>query len=315
MTTTYRHLASEVGCLSAEIYKEIRRCLRLRGGVMHDGIKWIWKTSEELAERLGCSEKTIRRHLKHLVDLGWLKREQLQKRWGMRAYHYSLGDEAPLKSSIQSYSLSKPTADRQGSTKSGSAITKQSAQLVEHLHGMQGVRKSEPQEQRVFTAASAEMPLQSRSFVPSEADTMTASINRNTTSTNSPTGQNSLNSQGASRQTEKVPTGGDQSQESLDHRIHNPEVKSSNEQHLLAVRAPSVVVSASRTTANTSVLKRSSLYLHRKAEPVDALVSGTSEAPRVPSHWPEDGMTTSLKVQVIEAARQLAFPGRKRAFA
>ena len=110
--TSYRALASEVGCLSAEIYKEIRRCLRLRGGVVVDGVKWIWKTSEELAERLGVNEKTIRRHLKALVQMGWLKREQHQKRWGMRAYHYTLGDHAPLKAG---------------------AI----APLVEHLHGMQ----------------------------------------------------------------------------------------------------------------------------------------------------------------------------------
>ena len=74
--SAYRALASEVGCLSAEIYKEIRRCLRLRGGVVVDGVKWIWKTSEELAERLGVNEKTIRRHLKVLVQMGWLKQAE-----------------------------------------------------------------------------------------------------------------------------------------------------------------------------------------------------------------------------------------------
>ena len=74
--------------------------------------------------------------------MGWLKREQLQKRWGMRAYHYSLGDDAPLKLSVQGYSSSRPTADQQGLTNRASAITRQSAELLEHLHGMQGVRSS-----------------------------------------------------------------------------------------------------------------------------------------------------------------------------
>lgn len=266
MTTKYRHLASEVGCLSAEIYKEIRRCLRLRGGVMHDGIKWIWKTSEELAERLGCNEKTIRRHLKHLVELGWLKREQLQKRWGMRAYHYSLGDNAPLKA--------------------------------------------------VAAAINPQMPVQTRRSVRTEADTMSGSINRNTTSTNSLPGHNSQNSQNASRQTERF------------HHVAGGESQAlSSNPEVLEEQAESNVGSASndssKSTANTAVLKRSDLYKSSQTKQVDPLVSGfngTTRRPQtcmsvsaaVPSHWPEESMTTSLKVQVIEAARQLAFPGRRR---
>ena len=132
--TSYRALASEVGCLSAEIYKEIRRCLRLRGGVVVDGVKWIWKTSEELAERLGVNEKTIRRHLKALVQMGWLKREQHQKRWGMRAYHYTLGDQAPLKAGV----IATPVDPLH--RHAGPQFTKTS--LVDHLHCMQGVRSS-----------------------------------------------------------------------------------------------------------------------------------------------------------------------------
>ena len=80
--TTYRSLAAEVGCRRAEVFKEIRRCLRLSGGVMHQGIKWIWKAAAELAELLGCNEKTIRADLAALVKLGWLKREKLQRAWG-----------------------------------------------------------------------------------------------------------------------------------------------------------------------------------------------------------------------------------------
>ena len=124
--------------------------------------------------------------------MGWLKREQLQKRWGMRAYHYSLGDDAQLKLPVQGYSSSRPTADQQGSTNRGSAITRQSAELVEHLHGMH----------RVSSSAS-QKPFQTRLSGRTEVDTMSGSINRNTTSTNSLPGQNSPNSQGASRQTEQ----------------------------------------------------------------------------------------------------------------
>ena len=110
MSIAFRPIAAEVGCLPAEIFKEIRRCLRLRGGVVIDGVKWIWKRAAELAERLGCHEKTIRRHLKTLVAMGWLKREQHQKKWGMRAYHYCLGDRAPLKP-VQSGSSVRTEAD------------------------------------------------------------------------------------------------------------------------------------------------------------------------------------------------------------
>lgn len=97
MPTTYRSLAAEVGCRRAEVFKEIRRCLRLNGGVMHQGIKWIWKAARELAELLGCNEKTIRGDLAALVKLGWLKREKLQRAWGWQVYHYTLGDQAPLR--------------------------------------------------------------------------------------------------------------------------------------------------------------------------------------------------------------------------
>ena len=294
MSTTYRHLPREVGCLSAEIYKEIRRCLRLRGGVMHDGIKWIWKTSEELADRFGCNEKTIRRHLKGLVEMGWLRREQLQKRFGMRAYHYSLGDDAPLK-----------------------------------LNGRHLAPKAS-------ALPNSQKPFQTRRFDRTEADKMSGSINRNTTSTNSLPGQNSQrNSQGASRQTEQF-------HQVSDLRTHNPQVRNSKP---LAFKTRAIYHSTTESQtsrqqgtknreggirthgssieeggigtlndiATTGISKRSDLYKHQVAELVDALVSGTSAAPKVPSHWPDEDMSLSLKVQVIEAARQLAFPGRRAA--
>ena len=330
---SYRALASEVGCLSAEIYKEIRRCLRLRGGVVVEGVKWIWKTSEELAERLGVNEKTIRRHLKALVQMGWLKREQHQKRWGMRAYHYTLGDHAPLKTGV----IAAPVDPLH--RHAGGQFTKTS--LVEPLHGIKGVRdESVPQEQRV-AIASAEMPLQSGRSVPSEPDILSASINRNTTSKNSPTGQNSLNSQGASRQTEKLPTGGDQSQKSqndwLEHRIHNPEVEEEGSNGLVARRAHNPKVGSSKTLAfktrainnstttqktsddsgegrirtsssadGTRGTKRSSLYAASPLVPE----SCASKAAPVRADWPDTtGISEGLLRVCIENARNLAFPG------
>lgn len=96
--TTYRSLDAEVGCLQASIFKEIRRCLRLKGGTVDaNGIKWVWRSAVSLADLFGVNEKTIRRHLKALVSLGWLKRDKLQRKWGWQVYHYSLGDNAPLK--------------------------------------------------------------------------------------------------------------------------------------------------------------------------------------------------------------------------
>lgn len=250
---------------------------------MHDGIKWIWKTSEELAERLGCSEKTIRRHLKRLVDLGWLKREQLQKRWGMRAYHYSLGDEAPLK-----------------------------AALVEHLHGMQEVKKTGGR-------PASQMPVQTRRLVPSEADTMTASINRNTTSTNSLPDQNSQkNSHGLRPKTEQFHQVVRQANESNENRgggirTHGA---ASEEQGVKTLEKPvtPMIVNRSALYKETELVFKTRSKNNSTTPFLDTSLVPETRATNglvsVPSHWPEDQMSMSLKVQLIEAARQMAFPSR-----
>jgi hypothetical protein len=74
----------------------MRRCLRLRGGSVDDGVKWIYKTCRELSGLLGCCMKTVERDLRLLVELGWLKREKHDARWGKQGYYYCLGDAAPL---------------------------------------------------------------------------------------------------------------------------------------------------------------------------------------------------------------------------
>ena len=97
MTRRFRSLAAEVGARRAAIFNEIRRCLRLRGGTVVDGSKWIYKTCRELAELLGVCIKTIERDLRLLVSLGWLERERHDARWGKQHYYYRLGPDAPLK--------------------------------------------------------------------------------------------------------------------------------------------------------------------------------------------------------------------------
>lgn len=250
MTSNYRALASEVGCLSAEIYKEIRRCLRLRGGVMHDGIKWIWKTSEELAERLGCHEKTIRRHLKVLVDMGWLQREQLQKRWGKRAYHYCLGDNAPLKP--------KP---------------------VDHLHGMQGHK-------RAAVSSPAQMPLQTRRLRLVEAEQMSASCEQEHHSQEHTSSPQQPQQPAATRLTEQRERG---------IRSIGTAAKAVDQKRCDLFSEPALAFKTrARNDQTTSSLEPET--------------NGTTTA--VPSHWPVDDMSLSRKLQVIEAAKQLAFPNR-----
>ena len=53
--------------------------------------KWIYKTMQELADRFGFSVRDIQRHLKRLVELGWLKREQLEAKQYKRRYWYTFG--------------------------------------------------------------------------------------------------------------------------------------------------------------------------------------------------------------------------------
>jgi DNA-binding transcriptional MocR family regulator len=126
-TTRFRSLASEVGARRAAIYQEIRRCLRLRGGSVVDGYKWIYKTCRELAELLGCCIKTIERDLRRLVELGWLERERHDARWGKQHYYYRLGPDAPLKEvSHQAGPVVPPEPDKLSASKSRSTTFRNS---------------------------------------------------------------------------------------------------------------------------------------------------------------------------------------------
>lgn len=130
--STYRSLSAEVGCRRAEVFREIRRCLRLSGGVVHQGVKWIWKAAAELAALLGANEKTIRGDLAYLVKLGWLKREKLQRAWGWQVYHYTLGDRAPLPGGPDE---SGTQARTDAGVRPGSVNSRSTVQKIHHQRG------------------------------------------------------------------------------------------------------------------------------------------------------------------------------------
>ena len=91
------HIAKTLGSTGALIYTEIRRCLSLRGGRVIKGAKWIYKTAQELADLFGISERTVRRHLKRIVEFGFLQRFKQDARtdWD-QTYWYTWGDEDPF---------------------------------------------------------------------------------------------------------------------------------------------------------------------------------------------------------------------------
>ena len=145
-TGTYRSLAAEVGVRRAAIYNEIRRCLRLRGGSMVDGIKWIYKTCRELAGLLGVCIKTIERDLRVLVEKGWLEREKHDARWGKQHYYYRLGAAAPLSNgsrqpvSAEPDKLSASTTSKSTSRKSLPVQTARNSQNKAASQGTPGPR-------------------------------------------------------------------------------------------------------------------------------------------------------------------------------
>ena len=91
------HISKTLGPTGALIYTELRRCLSLRGGQIIEGRKWIWKTVNELAKLFGISERTVRRHLKRIVELGFLirKKQKAKQDWD-QTYWYAWGDTDPF---------------------------------------------------------------------------------------------------------------------------------------------------------------------------------------------------------------------------
>ena len=92
-----QHVCKTLGPTGALIYIELRRCLSLRGGQIINGRKWIWKTVDDLAELFGISERTVRRHLKRIIDLGFLirKKQKASQDWD-QTYWYAWGDTDPF---------------------------------------------------------------------------------------------------------------------------------------------------------------------------------------------------------------------------
>ena len=201
------------------------------------------------------------------------------------------------------------------------------------MQGVSGKSAIDTPPSKQSSSSTSQNPLQSGGFGRNEPDILSASINRNTTTKNSPPGQNSLNSQGASRQTEKVPTNGDR-------RAHNPKVGSSNRTGSLEKAQVFKTSGINNTTttqktsddsgegrirtdglcnqeggirtleapATTKRPSRRSLYA---ASPLVPETNATNSSV-VPAHWPDtSGVSEGLLRVCIENARNLAFPGHR----
>ena len=104
----FRHVSTRLGSTGALIYLEIRRCLRLRGGDVIEGVKWIFKSAVQLAERFGLNERTVRRHLNEQVKQGLWNREKKEAKWGKQVYWYSVGEVDLLSGPVRSDQAKRP---------------------------------------------------------------------------------------------------------------------------------------------------------------------------------------------------------------
>ena len=75
---------------------------------MIDGIKWIFKSATQLAERFGLNERTVRRHLNEQVKQGLWNREKKEAKWGKQVYWYSIGEVDLLSGPVRSDQAKSP---------------------------------------------------------------------------------------------------------------------------------------------------------------------------------------------------------------
>ena len=75
---------------------------------MIDGIKWIFKSAVQLAERFGLNERTVRRHLNEQVKQGLWNREKKEAKWGKQVYWYSVGEVDLLSGPVRSDQAKRP---------------------------------------------------------------------------------------------------------------------------------------------------------------------------------------------------------------
>ena len=158
---------AEMGNGPGQLFQEIIYLLGLKkGGIIRDGQKWIWKKQSELATRFNRDERTIRRHLKALVETGWLKRAKHKVQSHRdHIYFYAIGELAHGQSISADETLSEKA-------KNG---------LARQFTAMQGAGKNanwfglgdEPKT-RLETAEFA--PLQAVKDVPNEPDISPAPI-------------------------------------------------------------------------------------------------------------------------------------------
>jgi hypothetical protein len=82
------------------IFRILKFWMTKKGGVEHQGEKWIWKSAKELQQELfhhyevQVSLSTIERALRKLESLNLIVRQQLKKSNYFRTYFYTLGETA-----------------------------------------------------------------------------------------------------------------------------------------------------------------------------------------------------------------------------
>ena len=152
------HISKTLGPTGALIYTELRRCLSLRGGQMIDGRKWIWKTAMELAELFGISERTVRRHLKRIVELGFLirKKQKAKQDWD-QTYWYAWGEVDPF-TEAKTCPVQSGHADRIRAVRpAGSSFVQESTNRIER-HNIPGPRETASLLDRIRSWPKAQPP-------------------------------------------------------------------------------------------------------------------------------------------------------------
>lgn len=121
----FRHVAATLGSTGALLYLEIRRCLRLRGGDVINGVKWIFKSATQLAEKFGLNERTVRRHLGEQVKQRLWVREKKEAKWGKQVYWYAIGEVDLLAPNVRSDQAKCPVQpDEMSASKTRTSTTR-----------------------------------------------------------------------------------------------------------------------------------------------------------------------------------------------
>ena len=96
---SFIHLPQITGCAtSAALLYDICRRMPWGGGAEHDGHHWVWISAQEASKVVNCARNTAARHLRLLVEAGFLVREKLGviTNYGRnRTWYYRPGPRCP----------------------------------------------------------------------------------------------------------------------------------------------------------------------------------------------------------------------------